>query len=210
MGGRRRLEGDLTPGRRRERGTDWCRQAPCSSSLCSLRTPNTFPTFCSLKAFRGLICGVQWGAERRPLFGEAFPRRGHYDPSERIKTPFVRPKPTRARLLRLWKAGAWETVHKYAFSPRWLPGHLVSLQAVFPFKCALFPPSVSLLHISLSVPYANLSVGRRGWRKEDGRTQVQMNLGTVVFLLEGFKWDKRRRVCAGRTVLQRITGLSDS
>lgn len=73
MGGRGRLEGDLTPGRRWERGTDWCRQAPCSSLLYSLRTPNTFPTFCSLKAFSGLICGVQWGAEWRPLFSERLP-----------------------------------------------------------------------------------------------------------------------------------------
>lgn len=174
MGGQWKLEGDLTPGRRWERGTDWCRQAPCSSLLYSLRTPNTFPTFCSLKAFRGLICGVQWGAEWRPLFGEVplleTPRRGHYDPSERIKTPFVRPKPTQARLLRFWKAGAWETVHKSAFSPPDCQATSSPRRLYFHLNVRFFPPSLSFTSPCplLAAPYANLSVGRRGRRKESG------------------------------------------
>ncbi len=165
--------------------------------LHSLGTQNTFPTFCSLKAFQGLICEVQRAAEWRP-FSERLSllettRRGHYDSSERIKTPFVCLKLTHACLLCFWKAGAWETVHKYAFSSHWLPGHFVSLQTLFPFKCVFFSlvslsPSCSPCPL-LALPYANLFHWQKGWRKKDrpSKAQVRVNLGAVVFLLEGFR-----------------------
>lgn len=120
--------------------------------------------------FRGALNGDPF-SERLSLLET--PRRGHYDPSERIKTPFVRLKLTHARLLCIWKAGAWETVHKYAFSSHWLPGHFVSLQTLFPFKCVSFFLSFSLVSLSpscspcplLVLPYANLSIGRRDGEK---------------------------------------------
>lgn len=136
--------------------------------------------------FRGALNGDPF-SERLSLLET--PRRGHYDPSERIKTPFVRLKLTHARLLCFWKAGAWETVHKCAFSSRWLPGHLVSLQTLFPFKCASF---LSLLHVPL-VPFSPCRMQifplAQGMEKRgsSSKAQVQMNLGAVVFLLEGFR-----------------------
>ncbi len=171
-GGRRRLERDLTPGRRWERATDWCRQAlvppfpPCFTRL----GPKThFPHSALWRPFkvwfvrfRGALNGDPF-SERLSLLETT--RRGHYDSSERIKTPFVCLKLTHACLLCFWKAGAWETVHKYAFSSHWLPGHFVSLQTLFPFKCVFFSlvslsPSCSPCPL-LALPYANLSIGRR-------------------------------------------------
>ncbi len=199
-GRRRRLERDLTPGRRWERATDWCRQASCSSfSPCftPLGPQTHFPHSALWRPFevwfvrfRGALNGDPF-SERLSLLET--PRRGHYDPSERIKTPFVRLKLTHARLLCIWKAAAWETVHKYAFSSHWLPGHFVSLQTLFPFKCVSFFLSFpSLLHVPL-VPFSPchmqifpLAEGMEK-RGSSSKAQVRMNLGSVVFLLEGFR-----------------------
>lgn len=200
-GVRRRLERDLTPGRRweRERLTDADKPLvppfpPCFTPL----GPQThFPHSALWRPFevwfvrfRGALNGNPF-SERLSLLET--PRRGHYDPSERIKTPFVRLKLTHARLLCFWKAGAWETVHKYAFSSHWLPGHFVSLQTLFPFKCVSFFLSFpSLLHVPL-VPFSPchmqifpLAEGMEK-RGSSSKAQVRMNLGAVVFLLEGFR-----------------------
>ncbi len=73
-----------------------------------------------------------------------------------------------------------------------LPGHFVSLQTLFPFKCVFFSlvslsPSCSpcpLLALHMQIfPLAE------GMEKEgsSSKAQVRVNLGAVVFLLEGFR-----------------------
>lgn len=147
--------------------------------------------------FRGVLNCDPFFSERLSLLET--PLRGHYDPSERIKTLFMRLKLTHARLLCFWKAGAWETVHKYAFSSHWLPGHFVSLQTLFPFKCVSFLCIFPLSFMSPSrLAICKSFQWQKGWRKED-RPPKHRCKWTVVFLSEGFRMIKT--LSAHRTLL---------